>query len=103
MGRLFEHPLYLLIVVVIIVLLFGAPKLPGMARSLGQSMRIFKSEVGEMKNDGKDKSSAANQTVDGQVVNNAPDQATTARNDAAPQQDAGTNRTDGAQGTGTQQ
>ena len=34
-----------LIVLVLIILLFGAPKLPGLARSLGQSMKIFKSEV----------------------------------------------------------
>lgn len=34
-----------LIVVVLIILLFGAPKLPGLAKSLGQSLKIFKSEV----------------------------------------------------------
>jgi sec-independent protein translocase protein TatA len=34
-----------LIVLVLIVLLFGAPKLPGLAKSLGQSLKIFKSEV----------------------------------------------------------
>jgi sec-independent protein translocase protein TatA len=34
-----------LIVVVLIILLFGAPKVPGLARSLGQSLKIFKSEV----------------------------------------------------------
>ncbi|NYD66137.1 sec-independent protein translocase protein TatA [Agromyces atrinae] len=28
-----------------ILLLFGAPKLPALARSLGQSMKILKSEV----------------------------------------------------------
>lgn len=34
-----------LIVVLLIVLLFGAPRLPGLAKSLGQSLKIFKSEV----------------------------------------------------------
>jgi sec-independent protein translocase protein TatA len=34
-----------LIIVVLIILLFGAPKLPGLARSLGQSLKIFKAEV----------------------------------------------------------
>ncbi len=43
-----------LIVVVLIILLFGAPKLPGLARSLGQSLKIFKSE---MKSDKADESS----------------------------------------------
>ena len=35
----------------IYVLVFGANKLPGAARSLGRSMRIFKSEVKEMQKD----------------------------------------------------
>jgi sec-independent protein translocase protein TatA len=34
-----------LIILVVILLLFGAPKLPALARSLGQSMKILKSEV----------------------------------------------------------
>ena len=34
-----------IILLVVILLLFGAPKLPALARSLGQSMKIFKSEV----------------------------------------------------------
>lgn len=44
---------HLLIIIAIILLLFGAPKLPGLARSLGQSMRIFKSEVKQMKEEGQ--------------------------------------------------
>ena len=34
-----------LIVVVVILLLFGAPKIPALARSLGQSLRILKTEI----------------------------------------------------------
>ena len=41
------------IIIVIIVLLFGAPKLPGLARSLGQSMRIFRGEMKTMKDEKK--------------------------------------------------
>ena len=51
MARLFDSPLTIMVIAVVILLMFGAPKLPAMARSLGQSMRIFKSEVSEMKND----------------------------------------------------
>jgi sec-independent protein translocase protein TatA len=47
---LFSGP-HLLIVAVIFVLLFGAAKLPIFARSLGQSMRIFKSEIKGLKDD----------------------------------------------------
>ena len=86
MGKLFENPAVVIIIIVVIVLLFAAPKLPGMARSLGQSMRIIKSEVKEMKNDGKsDTSASANGTsyapnaaaeppVEGRIVNNPPQQ-----------------------------
>ena len=38
-------PWHLLIILAVFVLLFGANKLPQMARSVGQSMRIFKAET----------------------------------------------------------
>lgn len=41
----------LLLILVVLVLLFGAKKLPDVSRSLGRSMRIFKSEVKQMKDD----------------------------------------------------
>lgn len=44
-------PTELIIIAVVMILLFGAKKLPDAARSLGRSMRIFKSEVKEMRND----------------------------------------------------
>lgn len=43
----------ILIILAIILLLFGANKLPDLARSMGRSARIFKSEVNEMKKDDK--------------------------------------------------
>lgn len=42
---------HLLVILAVVLLLFGAPKLPGLARSLGQSMRIFRSEVKTMKDE----------------------------------------------------
>jgi sec-independent protein translocase protein TatA len=51
MSRLLDNPLMVLVILLVIVLLFGAPRLPGMARSLGQSLRIFKSEVKDMRED----------------------------------------------------
>jgi sec-independent protein translocase protein TatA len=41
----------IILILVVLVLLFGAKRLPDAARSLGRSMRIFKSEVKEMGND----------------------------------------------------
>ena len=47
-GNAFGWP-HLIVILVVILLLFGAPKLPGLAKSLGQSMRIFRKEVSTMK------------------------------------------------------
>ncbi|GAQ56814.1 Sec-independent protein translocase subunit TatA [Streptomyces acidiscabies] len=47
MGRL--GPTEIILILVVIVLLFGAKKLPDMARSLGKSARILKSEAKAMK------------------------------------------------------
>ena len=33
------------IIIAVILLLFGAPKIPQLARSLGQSMKILKTEI----------------------------------------------------------
>ncbi|MFC5955930.1 Sec-independent protein translocase subunit TatA [Streptomyces pratens] len=49
----------IILILVVVILLFGAKKLPDMARSLGKSARILKSEAKAMKEDkDKDKSSA---------------------------------------------
>lgn len=42
---------HVLIVLIIVLLLFGAPKLPGMARNIGKSMKIFKSEVRDLRDE----------------------------------------------------
>jgi sec-independent protein translocase protein TatA len=44
-GDLFDSPWKILIIAVVIIVLFGSKKLPSAARSLGQSMRILKTEV----------------------------------------------------------
>jgi len=50
MGNLFAGP-HLWIILIIILLLFGAAKLPALAKSLGQSARVFKGEMKAMKQD----------------------------------------------------
>ncbi|WP_338694680.1 Sec-independent protein translocase subunit TatA [Streptomyces sp. Q6] len=47
-----------IILLVVILLLFGAKKLPDMARSLGKSARILKSEAKAMKNEGGNQDAA---------------------------------------------
>ncbi|MET9324520.1 Sec-independent protein translocase subunit TatA [Streptomyces sp. NPDC003038] len=52
-------PLEIFLIIAVIVLLFGAKKLPEMARSLGKSARILKSEAKAMKKDGESEDAAA--------------------------------------------
>lgn len=51
-------PTHILILVIVIILLFGAKRLPDLARSVGQSLKIFKSEVKDLTDD-KDKDTPA--------------------------------------------
>lgn len=59
----------IVILVIALVVLFGWKHLPNMARSLGQSMRIFKSEVDQMKGSGdkESRSAASSDTVRGEA------------------------------------
>lgn len=79
MGRGLFEGWHIVVLIVVIVLLFGWKRMPDAARSLGRSMRIFKSEVGEMKNDGKPRppSAASSDTVRGETVQQPPTAPTT--------------------------
>ena len=44
-------PWHLLVLAIVFIILFGSKRLPDSARSLGRSLRIFKSEVQEMNKD----------------------------------------------------
>ncbi len=44
-------PWHWAILAIVVIVLFGAKRLPDAARSLGKSMRIFKAEVRELQND----------------------------------------------------
>lgn len=70
LRNLADNPWLLLVLVLIIVLVFGANKLPGAARSLGRSMRIFKSEVKEMRDDDgpSRRTDASGSPLEGRVV-----------------------------------
>jgi len=62
MGNLFAGP-HLWIILIIILLLFGAAKLPALAKSLGQSARVFKGEMKAMKSDDDADATAADGTT----------------------------------------
>lgn len=60
----------LILILAVLVLLFGATKLPNAARSIGQSMRIFKAETKGMRSDDKPADSAQNQETQNQGAQN---------------------------------
>ncbi|MER7396616.1 Sec-independent protein translocase subunit TatA [Streptomyces sp. NPDC000151] len=49
------EPWHLVLILAVLVLLFGSKKLPDMARGLGKSMRILKSETKALKSDAQDR------------------------------------------------
>ena len=64
----------LIVILLIVVVLFGWKKLPDISRSVGRSMRIFKSEVDEMKAE-HEQSKASRATVEGEKIERAADDA----------------------------
>lgn len=86
-ARLFDHPGVTVIVILLIVLLLGWKRLPDMARSLGRSSRILKSEIDEMKTESKSK--ASQETVAGE---------STTRADARRQSESATHPTEPVDG-----
>jgi sec-independent protein translocase protein TatA len=60
MGSDLFAPWHIIILVIVLVLLFGAKRLPGAAQSLGRSMHIFRRSVQGLAEDDSD--SAANPT-----------------------------------------
>lgn len=53
---------HLLALVVIVLLLFGAAKLPALAKSMGQSARVFKGEMKAMREEDGPAAAPATQT-----------------------------------------
>jgi len=45
------RPTEILLIVLVVLLLFGARRLPELARSVGKSLKIFKSEVKDLRED----------------------------------------------------
>jgi sec-independent protein translocase protein TatA len=51
------EPWHFIVLAVVVVVLFGGKRLPDAARGLGRSMRIFKSEIKQMNDEGPTTSS----------------------------------------------
>lgn len=61
------------IILVVVLLLFGTARLPGLAKSVGQSMKIFKKEIKDLRDDGADDENGR----DGRAAENRPGGSTT--------------------------
>lgn len=59
-----NKPSHWIVLILVILLVFGSKKLPDLARSIGQSMKIFKKEIKELTEDEKPVS-PANPTATG--------------------------------------
>jgi sec-independent protein translocase protein TatA len=92
---------HLLIVLLVILVLFGGKKLPEAARGLGRSMRIFKSEVKEMRDDDEGDTSARG-PIEGRVIDDRAGTApgTAPRTSATPAEEPDGTRQPGEQRRG---
>lgn len=72
----------ILLIILVILLLFGAKKLPDLARSVGRSARIFKSEVKEMRDENQE-------PQQGQIAAAQPEQSFWDRPENQPTQQQG--------------
>ena len=61
MGDL--QPWHIIVLLVVLFLLFGAKKMPDMARSVGQSLRIFKSEMRQSQKETEEVHKQANEAA----------------------------------------
>ncbi|QIG40764.1 twin-arginine translocase TatA/TatE family subunit [Microbacterium sp. 4R-513] len=70
---------HLLILLAVILLLFGAAKLPALAKSVGQSARVFRGEMKAMKEEDDKPSTAA-----GTATSTTPDTSAPASTTSSP-------------------
>jgi sec-independent protein translocase protein TatA len=54
-----------LLILVVVLLLFGSTRLPGLAKSVGQSMKIFRKEIKDLRDD-------KSENADGGAADDAP-------------------------------
>jgi|GEM_PF-2040133 len=83
------EPIHILILVIVILLIFGAPKLPMIAKNIGKSLKVFKSEVDDLRGEKDGNAGTAQRQLD--ETSSAPtvDDVTgsSASKDAQPQTD----------------
>ncbi len=48
------RPIHFVVLIIVVLIVFGSAKLPDIARSVGQSMKVFKKEVQDLREDDAD-------------------------------------------------
>ncbi|GHE71118.1 Sec-independent protein translocase subunit TatA [Streptomyces capitiformicae] len=90
----------LAIILIVVILVFGAKKLPELARSAGKSARILKAEARAMKNEeAKTEEATTPEVIEGKVV--SPGSGPAPGAGQPPSQDPGPSRTTEAPGGGS--
>jgi sec-independent protein translocase protein TatA len=74
---------HLLILLAVILLLFGAAKLPALAKSVGQSARVFKGEMKAMKDEDEKTTAAGAATASSTAAEPSASPSSTAPADTA--------------------
>jgi sec-independent protein translocase protein TatA len=79
LGNLFDGP-HIIIFALVILVLFGATKLPMFAKGLGQSIKIFRKEVTDVQDDmAKDRQQRSDEHLDRETVTTPTTQTTQTR------------------------
>ena len=58
-------PTHIIVLLIVLILVFGSTKLPQIASSLGQSMKVFKKEIKELRDE--DTTAASGQQAPAQI------------------------------------
>ncbi len=58
------EPWHFVVLIILVLLLFGANRLPSLAKSVGQSLKIFKSEINDLSADNKPADVKKDETTD---------------------------------------
>ena len=63
------RPTELILILAIILLLFGAKKLPALAKSIGESLKVFRKETADIDKEQSKDDAKKNQVTDAQIAN----------------------------------
>ena len=69
---MWDAPWHWVIVAIVVIALFGYKKLPEASRSLGRSLRIFKTEIKGMTEDDRTRENAAGTVIEQPAVEQPP-------------------------------